>query len=138
VINAMLRHRAFLHKLREAGEISGYQLCDWGTVEFKICDKIMYLLNNEDLCPDEVFPDFWQQKKKKTHGSQQAKKTILINIQNWSAFERSFLKKDLRSKTNSDLQHFVNFYGNLDRLESSAKRVELMKSVIQIYRLFFR
>lgn len=61
----MLGHQAFLHKFREAEEISGYQLFDWGTVEFKICDKIMYLLNNEDLCPDEVFRDFWQQKKKK-------------------------------------------------------------------------
>lgn len=64
----MLGHQAFLHKLREA-DFGLSILFDWGTVEFKICDKIMYLLNNEDLCPDEVFRDFWQQKKKKMHGS---------------------------------------------------------------------
>lgn len=105
----MLGHQAFLHKFREAEEISGYQLFDWGTVEFKICDKIMYLLNNEDLCPDEVFRDFWQQKKKKR--TEVKKKTFLINIKNWSAFE----KKDVRSKTNSDLRHFVSFYENIDK-----------------------
>lgn len=74
----MLGHQAFLHKLREAArrDFGLSILFDWGTVEFKICDKIMYLLNNEDLCPDEVFRDFWQQKKKKMHGCKKKKPSL--------------------------------------------------------------
>ena len=46
-----------------------------------MCDRFMYLLNNEDLCPDEVFRDFLQEKKKK-NACQQAKKNILANVKN--------------------------------------------------------
>ena len=49
-----------------------------------MCDRFMYLLNNEDLCPDEVFRDFIQEKKKKkrTDRQQAKKKNILANVKN--------------------------------------------------------
>lgn len=105
----MLGHQAFLHKLREAEEISGYQLFDWGTVEFKICDKFMYLLNNEDLCPDEVFRDFWQQKKK---NARKWKKTLPYKYQKLKCVRK---ERCAVQETNSDLQHFVSFYENIDK-----------------------